>query len=98
MDENEIREIAKKQLKKQADFKGYLWIWLAVSAMLTVIWALTSFGTYYWPIWAIFGMGVGALFTGIDAYARNPKIMSEAAIDAEVHRLKGTKPEAPKAP
>ncbi|GAB2823346.1 hypothetical protein GCM10027022_12470 [Alpinimonas psychrophila] len=94
MDENEIREIAKKQLKKQADFKGYLWIWLAVSVMLTAIWALTSFGTYYWPIWAIFGMGIGALFSGIDAYGKNPRIISEAAIDAEVHRLKGTKPES----
>lgn len=94
MDENEIREIAKKQLKKQADFKGYLWIWLAVSLMLTAIWALTSFGTYYWPIWAIFGMGIGALFSGIDAYGKNPRIISEAAIDAEVHRLKGTKPES----
>jgi hypothetical protein len=92
MDDNEIREIAKKQLKKQADFKGYLWIWLAVSVMLTAIWALTSFGTYYWPVWAIFGMGIGALFTGIDAYAKNPKIMSDEAIDAEVRRLKGTKP------
>ena len=94
MDENEIREIAKKQLKKQADFKGYLWIWLAVSLMLTAIWALTSFGTYYWPIWAIFGMGIGALFSGIDAYGKNPRIISEAAIEAEVHRLKGTKPES----
>ena len=94
MDENEIREIAKKQLKKQADFKGYLWIWLAVSLMLTAIWALTSFGTYYWPIWAIFGMGIGALFSGIEAYGKNPRIISEAAIDAEVHRLKGTKPES----
>jgi uncharacterized membrane protein len=94
MDENEIREVAKKQLKKQADFKRYLGIWLAISVMLTIIWALTSFGTYYWPIWAIFGMGIGALFTGIEAYARNPRITSEAAIDAEVHRLKGTKPEA----
>jgi len=93
MDDNEIREIAKKQLKKQADYKQYLWVWLAVSVMLTVIWALTSFGTYYWPIWAIFGMGVGALFGGIDAYGKNTKIMSEAAIDAEVHRLRGTKPE-----
>ena len=98
MAENEIREIAKKQLKKQADFKGYLWIWLAVTVMLTIIWALTSLGTYYWPIWAIFGMGIGALFTGIDVYARNPKIMSEAAIDAEVHRLKGTKPETSQSP
>lgn len=94
MDESEIREIAKKQLKKQADFKGYLWIWLAVTVILTAIWSLTSFGTYFWPIWAILGMGIGALFSGIDAYGKNPRIISEAAIDAEVHRLKGTKPQA----
>ena len=94
MDESEIREIAKKQLKKQADFKGYLWIWLAVTVILTAIWSLTSFGTYFWPIWAILGMGIGSLFSGIDAYGKNPRIISEAAIDAEVHRLKGTKPQA----
>lgn len=94
MDDNEIREIAKKQLKKQADYKGYLWIWAAVSVMLTTIWALTDFGSYFWPVWAIFGMGIGALFGGIDAYGKSPKVISEAAIDAEVHRLKGTKPEA----
>jgi hypothetical protein len=95
MDDNEIRSIAKKQLKKQADFRAYLWIWLAVSVMLTAIWALTGFGSYFWPVWAIFGMGVGALFSGIDAFSKNTKIISEADIDAEVHRLKGTKPETP---
>lgn len=92
MDDNEIREVAKKQLKRQAEFKRYLWVWLAISLMLTVIWALTGLGTYFWPIWAIFGMGVGALFSGLDAYAKNTRIISEADIDAEVHRLKGTKP------
>ncbi len=92
MNDNEIRKIAKKQLKKQADFKRYLWAWLAVSVVLTIVWALTGLGTYFWPAWVVFGMGVGALFSGVDAYGKNPRIISEADIDAEVHRLKGTKP------
>jgi hypothetical protein len=94
MEDKEIRDIAKKQLKKQADFKNYLWVWLAVSVLLSAIWALTAFGTYFWPIWAIFGMGIGALFGGVDAYGTKPKIISESAIDAEVQRLTGKKPDA----
>jgi hypothetical protein len=88
MNDEELRVIAKKRLKKQADFKQYLWIWAGVSILLTVIWLLTSPGTYFWPIWAIFGMGIGALFSGIDAYGKNPKIITERDVDAEVERMK----------
>ncbi|BAU99380.1 2TM domain-containing protein [Aurantimicrobium minutum] len=88
MKDEELREVARKQLKKKADFKQYLWVWLAVSILLTGVWFLTSPGQYFWPIWAIFGMGIGALFTGIDAYSKNPKIITDSQIDAEVERLK----------
>ena len=33
MNETEMREFAKKRLKKQADFKQYLWIWAGVSVL-----------------------------------------------------------------
>lgn len=88
MNDEELRVIAKKRLKKQADFKQYLWIWAGVSVLLTVIWFLTSPGEYFWPIWAIFGMGVGALFSGIDAYGKNPKVITDNDIDAEVAKMK----------
>ena len=88
MNDEELRTIARKQLKKKADFKKYLGVWAAVSLLLTGIWLLTSPGTYFWPIWAIFGMGVTALFMGIDAYSKNPKVITEAQVDAEVERLK----------
>ncbi|MEY2698694.1 MAG: hypothetical protein RL720_650 [Actinomycetota bacterium] len=91
MSDQEFRDIAKKRLKKQAEFKQYLWIWAGVSILLTVIWFLTSPGSYFWPIWAMFGMGVAALFSGIDAYGKKPKIISESDIDAEVEKLKGNK-------
>ena len=88
MEEQELREIARKQLKKKADFKQYLWIWFAVTILLSGIWFITTPGGYFWPMWAIFGMGIGALFAGIDAYSKNPKVITEAQIDAEVQRLK----------
>lgn len=91
MDEQELRDVARKQLKKRAGFKQYLWVWLAVSVLLTGVWFLTSPGQYFWPIWAIFGMGIGALFSGIDAYSKNPKVISDQDIDKEVQRLKGQK-------
>jgi 2TM domain len=84
-----LRAIAKKSLKKKRDFKQYLGIWFAVSVILTAIWAMSG-GGYYWPIWAIFGMGIGAFFAGMDAYGKSfNKPISESEIDAEVKRLTG---------
>lgn len=91
MNDEELREFAKKRLKKQAEFKNYLWVWLGVSALTSVIWFLTSPGEYFWPGWVIFGMGIGAFFSGIDAYGlRDPRLISEDAIDREVNRIKGS--------
>ncbi|MDH6532675.1 hypothetical protein M2119_000912 [Aurantimicrobium minutum] len=88
MNDEELRVIAKKRLKKQADFKRYLWTWLGVSALTSAIWLITSPGEYFWPIWVIFGMGVGALFSGIEAYGKTPTVITESDVDAEVERLK----------
>lgn len=88
MNDEELRAIAKKRLKKQADFKRYLWTWLGVSILTSAIWAITSPTEYFWPIWVVFGMGIGALFGGIDAYGKSPNIITDEDIDAEVERLK----------
>jgi hypothetical protein len=91
MNDDELREFAVKRLKKQAAFRNYLWTWLGVSLLCSGIWFFTSPTTYFWPVWVIFGMGVGALVSGIDAYrTANPNAISDDAIDREVNRLKGT--------
>ena len=94
MDNDELRKLAKRRLKAQADFKQYLWIWLGVSVLLLAIWGITSLtaGTfiYFWPAWPIFGMGIAAFFMGIDAY-RGQHIITEADIDAEVERISRSK-------
>ena len=67
-DENlRLREWARKSLKKKQEFKQLVGVWFAVSALLSVIWALNGQG-YFWPVWAMFGIGIAVLFSGLDAY------------------------------
>lgn len=81
-----LRAWARKSLKKKQDFKQLVGVWFAVSILLSTIWALTGQGEF-WPIWAIFGIGVAVLFTGLDAYGPGfKKEITEADIDAEIQR------------
>ena len=84
---DDIRAFAKKRVKAQREFKQFLWVWLAVSILVVAIWALTGAG-YFWPMWPILGMGVAALFTGLDAYGKfASKPITDAEIDKEIERL-----------
>jgi hypothetical protein len=88
-EDQDLRDFARKRLKKQQEFKQYLGVWVGVSILVTGIWFLTSPDGFFWPMWVIFGMGVGALFSGIDAYGPGQKkLITEADVDAEVERLR----------
>lgn len=87
MNNTELRHIAKKRLKAKADFRNYLWIWLGVSMLLTAIWWFSGAPSYFWPVWAIGGMGVAAFICGLDAYGPGRRFITEDAIDAEVRRI-----------
>lgn len=88
MDDAELRALATKRLKARSDFYHFLWVWLGVSILLTVIWALTMPGGYFWPGWAIGGMGVAAFFQAISVFGPVGGVISDSKIDAEVERLK----------
>lgn len=84
-----LREFAQKQLKKKQDFKTYMWVYAAVVALTSGVWFITTPNAPYWPVWVIFGMGIAAIFVGLDAYGRlGPKPITEEQIDAEVERLR----------
>jgi hypothetical protein len=83
--EQELREQALQRLKKKRDFKGHVFIYVAVNAMLVVIWALTSSG-FFWPIFPILGWGIGVAANAYDVYGRKP--ISEDAIRREADRLR----------
>lgn len=87
--ETELRKHAAKLLKKREDFKQYLWVYLVVTAITSGVWFFTTPNGYFWPIWVIFGMGIGAVFAGLDALGKlSSKPITDADIDAVVERLK----------
>ena len=86
--DDSLREFARKSLKKKQDFRQYLWVYVAVVLLTSGIWFITSPNSYYWPIWVVFGMGVGAFFMGLDAYGKmGSRPITDADVDAEVERL-----------
>jgi hypothetical protein len=84
--EQDLRQQALERLKKKRDFRGHVFIYLAVNAMLVVIWAVTG-ADFFWPIFPILGWGVGVAANAWDVYGRKP--ISEDEIRRETERLQG---------
>jgi uncharacterized membrane protein len=78
------RQQAIKRIKAKDDFKIHLIVYLAVNAMLVVIWAFTGAG-FFWPIFPIAGWGVAVVINGYVAYRGN--IYTEEKIQHEMENL-----------
>jgi uncharacterized membrane protein len=88
-DDAAIRKYAEKALKKKNEFKQFMVIYAVVSLITVGVWFFVTPAGYFWPGWVMFGMGVAALFAGLDAYGKLAnKPITQADIDAEVERLK----------
>jgi 2TM domain len=87
--DEELRKYAQKSLKKKQDFREFMIVYAFVTALTVGIWFFTTPTGYFWPIWVIFGMGIAAVLTGLDAAGKlGGKPITSADIDAEVERLK----------
>ena len=84
--DQEPRQQAITQLKKKRDFRTHVFIYVLVNAMLIVIWAVTGAG-FFWPVFVIFGWGIGVAANAWDVYARKP--ITEEEIRREQERLQG---------
>jgi hypothetical protein len=84
--EQDLREQALQRLKRKRDFKSHVFIYVAVNAMLVVIWAITSDGGLFWPIFPILGWGIGVAANAWDVYGRRP--ITEDEIRRETDRLR----------
>jgi hypothetical protein len=78
------RNQAIKRLKAKNDFKAHLVVYLAVNAMLVLIWASTSAG-YFWPIWLMAGWGIGVVMHAYTVYWGDR--FTEAQIEREMKSL-----------
>jgi hypothetical protein len=83
--DTELRERAIKRLKKRRDFRGHLLIYTLVNAFLVVIWAVTSPGGFFWPIFPIVGWGIGVIMNAWDVYFAED--FSEEDIHQEIEHL-----------
>ena len=54
-DERDLRERAIASLKKKREFAAHLLAYVLVNVFLVAIWAVTSDGTLFWPIFPILG-------------------------------------------
>jgi 2TM domain-containing protein len=84
--EDDLREQAIQRLKKKRDFRSHVFIYVAVNAMLVVIWAVTGSG-FFWPIFPIIGWGIAVAANAWDVYGRKP--ITENEIRREADRLRG---------
>lgn len=84
--ETELRERALKRLKKRRDFRGHLLVYVLVNTFLVVVWAATTPGGFFWPIFPIVGWGIGVVMNAWDAYVATD--IGEEDIAREVERIR----------
>jgi hypothetical protein len=82
-EQNDRRDAAVKRVKAKRGFKSHLAIYLIVSTLLVVTWALSGV-RYFWPGWAMLGWGVALAFQGWSVYLKKP--ISEDEIRREMER------------
>jgi hypothetical protein len=80
---SDLREQAVLRIKKKRDFAAHVLAYVLVNGFLIVLWYATSHG-FFWPIFPLFGWGIGLIFHGWDVYRGEP---TEAEIDREMSRL-----------
>lgn len=74
-----------KIAKKRVGFKRHLATYLIVNATLWLLWLFTdSKSDFPWPIWPMFGWGIGLAFSYRDAYVHP----SSNAVEKEYEKLK----------
>ena len=81
----DLREAAINQLRRKRALQAHLLAYVMVNLFLGGLWYFTTPGGFYWPMFALFGWGIGVAFHLWDVHS--PNMFSEERIQAEVRRL-----------
>jgi len=81
-----LREKAAERLKKRRDFYAHLAVYVMVNGFLVVMWATMLGGGFFWPVFPIFGWGIGLVMHAWDVFLNSE--ISDADIDREVARMR----------
>jgi hypothetical protein len=92
--DEELRKLAIRRLKQKQAFRGQLFTFVVINAMLWIIWLVTASrahgGSWFpWPIFPTLGWGLGLAFQWHAAYGPGSRAISESDVNAEIRRLRG---------
>jgi hypothetical protein len=73
-----------EQLKKKRAFYGHLLVYALVNTTIIVIWALTSGGGFFWPVFPMLGWGIGVVMNAWDVWHGD---FTDAQVAREMARL-----------
>jgi hypothetical protein len=79
-----LREAAVKNLKARRGLQAHMLAYILVNGFLVTVWAVTGAG-FFWPIFPLFGWGIGLAFNVWDVMSPEP---SDTRIDVEMDRLR----------
>jgi hypothetical protein len=83
-DERELRQRAVKRLEAKRGLMAHVLAYVTVNLLLVAIWFVTGAG-FFWPVFPIFGWGIGLAFNVWDVYWPGA---GERQIQAEMDRLR----------
>ena len=83
--EMDLRARAVIRLKKKAEFRTHLFVYIVVNAALVTIWVLTGAG-FFWPMFPMLFWGIGVIFHAQDVYGHHD--LSEGEIRHEMERMR----------
>lgn len=84
-DTADLRQLAITRLRKVRDLQAHLLAYILVNLFLNGIWLFTNPSGFYWPMFPLFGWGIGVAFHVWDVYA--PETPPEDRIRREMDRL-----------
>lgn len=79
---DEQRQWAINRIRAKRAFWRHLAIYVAVNALLILIWAFSS-SEGFWPMWPMLGWGIGVVSHAATVFA-GPKSISDDRIDREL--------------
>jgi 2TM domain len=78
------RAQAMARLQARRRFQRHALIYVVVIGLFVVIWAVTNFGGYFWPIWPALVWGIALAIHAWTVYGQRP--ITDADIDRELGR------------
>jgi hypothetical protein len=83
--EIDLRQQAITRLRKKRDLQAHILAYALVNLFLNGIWLMTNPGGFYWPMFPLFGWGIGLAFHIWDVYS--PEEPDEDRVEHEMARL-----------